>query len=119
LLLIENASHGNWVADGTHGALLGYVTRDPTERYTTQPLFSTACLYHAFLMRSPVMLRRRGSRRHHLSRIALAMCPTVVMVSALWWARYVLTQPPSRRMSTVSSSPNRAISAAMIGRLVR
>ncbi len=54
-----------------------------------------------------------------MSRMALAMWPAVTMVSALWWARYTRIQPPSRRMITVSSSPKRAMSAAMIGRRVR
>jgi hypothetical protein len=48
LLLIEKA------ADGTHGALLGYVTRDPMERDTPHPLFPTACLYHALVITSPI-----------------------------------------------------------------
>jgi hypothetical protein len=64
--------------------------------------------------RNPVVLALLGVD----SRIALSMWP-VVIVSALWWARYVRTQLPSRRMITVSSSPNRAMSAAMSGRRVR
>jgi hypothetical protein len=38
-------------------------------------------------------------------RIALTMWPVVAMVSALWCALKVLTQPPSRRTITVSFSP--------------
>jgi hypothetical protein len=54
-----------------------------------------------------------------ISRMAFTICPVVAIVSALWWARYVQTQPPSRRMVTASSSPKRAMSAAMSGRRVR
>ena len=54
-----------------------------------------------------------------MSRMALAIWPAVTMVSALWWARYTRIHPPSLLMITVSSSPKRAMSAAMIGRRVR
>jgi hypothetical protein len=54
-----------------------------------------------------------------MSRWALTMWPVVVIVSALWWARYRRIHPPSRRIPTVSSSPNRAISQDKTGRRLR
>jgi hypothetical protein len=101
-LLVERCLPPLYGVTGRPSSIRRSYTPAPT------PTTSTTAVTKSFLSGSASM-----------SRIAFAMWPVVVMVSALWWARYSRIQPPSLRMPTVSSSPKRAMSHDSRGRRLR